>query len=154
MLFAVKLGWLPVSERTDFSSYILPALTLGLSMSAILTRMVRSSLIDVLSQDYIRTAHAKGIRPLIVYYKHALKNAMIPVITILGLQLGALLSGAFITETIFDWPGLGELLYQSIQQRNYPLVQGCVLVVAVAYVFANMMADIMYTVANPRVRLE
>lgn len=154
LLFAVKLGWLPISERTDWSSYILPALTLGLSLSAILTRLVRASLIDVLTQDYVRTAHAKGLLPRVVFFKHALKNAMIPVITILGLQLGALLSGSIITETIFDWPGLGELMYYAIQQRNYPLVQGCVLLVAVGYVFANLIADIMYTVANPRLRLE
>ena len=116
--------------------------------------MTRASLLDVLSQDYIQTAKSKGLSNFLVYMKHGLKNGLIPVITILGLQLGSLMAGTVITETIFDWPGIGELLFRGIQSRDYPLVQGCVLVIACAYVFANTMADIAYSIANPRIRLE
>lgn len=154
LLFSIHLGWFPVSERTDLSSYVLPALTLGLSLAAILSRMTRASLLDVLSQDYIQTAKSKGLSDFLVYMKHGLKNGLIPVITILGLQLGSLMAGTVITETIFDWPGIGELLFRGIQSRDYPLVQGCVLVIACAYVFANTLADIAYSIANPRIRLE
>lgn len=153
-LFAVELNLLPVSERASWDSYILPVATLGISMTAVLCRMTRASMLDVLGNEYIQTARAKGLREFTVLTKHALKNAVIPVITIVGLQLGALLSGAVIAETIFDWPGLGELMYRAIQARDYPLVQGCVLVVAFAYVSANTLADIAYSVANPKVRLE
>lgn len=154
LFFSIELGLLPVSERGGWETYILPALTLGISLSAILMRMTRASMLDVLTQDYIQTARAKGIPDLKVYMKHALKNGLIPVITILGLQLGTLMSGAVITETIFDWPGIGELLFRAIQARDYPLVQGCVLTVACVYVFANSAADIAYSIANPQVRLE
>ena len=154
MLFAIHLGWFPVSERGGIETYFLPVLTLGLTLSAILCRMTRASMIEVLTQDYIQTARSKGLSETRILLKHALKNAIIPVITIAGLQLGSLLSGAVITETIFDWPGLGELLYRAIQARDYPVVQGCVLVVALAYVLANTIADIAYSVANPRIRLE
>ncbi len=154
LFFSIHLGWFPVSERGGISSYILPSVTLGLSLAAILSRMTRASLLDVLSQDYIMTAKSKGLSNLYVYMKHALKNSLIPVITILGLQLGSLMAGTVITETIFDWPGIGELLFRGIQSRDYPLVQGCVLVIAAAYVLANTLADIAYSVANPRIRLE
>lgn len=153
-VFAVHLNILPVSERSGFDSFILPVATLGISMTAILCRMTRASMLDVLGNDYIQTARAKGLSEFAVLTKHALKNSIVPVITIVGLQLGSLLSGAVITETIFDWPGLGELLYRGIQARDYPLVQGCVLVVACAYVGANTLADIAYSIANPKVRLE
>lgn len=153
LLFAVHLGWLPVSEREGLASYVLPSLTLGLSLSAILARMTRAMMVEALSQEFIVTARAKGLGWRAVNLKHALKNAVIPVITLLGLQLGGLLAGTVITETIFDWPGLGELVYRGIQSRDYPLVQGCVLVIAVTYVLANTLADIAYTFANPRVEL-
>ena len=152
--FSIQLGLFPVSERGGPETYVLPTLTLGLALAAILTRMTRASMLDVLTQDYVRTARAKGLPDVIVYMKHALRNGLIPVITILGLQLGGLMSGAVITETIFDWPGVGELLYRAIQARDYPLVQGCVLVIACIYVFANALADIAYSAVNPQVRLE
>jgi peptide/nickel transport system permease protein len=154
MIFSLKLGWLPVSERDGFASYILPALTLGLSLSAVLTRMTRATMAEVLTQDYITTARSKGLRPATIYLKHALKNALIPVITLLALQLGGLLAGALITETIFDWPGLGELVFRAIQSRDFPLVQGCVLVIAFVYVTVNTFADIAYTFVNPRIELK
>lgn len=154
LLFALKLGWLPVSERESWVSYILPSFTLGLSLSAILTRMIRTTMAEVLTQDYITTAKSKGLDWMQIHMKHALKNALIPVITILGLQLGGLLAGTVITETIFDWPGIGELVYRAIQTRDFPLVQGCVLVIACTYVLANTLADIAYTFANPRIELK
>jgi peptide/nickel transport system permease protein len=154
LLFSVKLGWLPVGERESLSSYVLPALTLGLSLTCVLIRMTRATMAEVLRQDYITTARAKGLDWPAIYFKHALKNALIPVITILGLQLGGLLAGAVITETIFDWPGLGELVYRAIQSRDFPLVQGCVLVIALSYVGANALADIAYSLANPRIEAE
>jgi peptide/nickel transport system permease protein len=151
LLFSVKLGWLPVSGNAGPSNYVLPAITLGLGMSCVLTRMVRTTMAEVLKNDYITTARAKGLGWSAIYLKHALKNALIPVITILALQLGGLLAGAVITETIFDWPGLGELVYRGIQGRDFPLVQGCLLVIAATYVAANTIADIAYTFANPRI---
>ena len=154
LIFSIGLGLFPVSERTGWESYVLPSFTLGLALSAILMRMTRASLLDVLGQDYVQTARAKGLSEFRVQWKHALRNALIPVITILSLQLGALLSGTVITETIFDWPGLGELLYRAIQARDYPLVQGCVLVIACLYVLVNLAADFAYTLVNPQVRLE
>lgn len=154
LFFAVKLGWFPVSEREGWASYVLPSLTLGFGLSAVLTRMTRATMADVLSQEYITTAKSKGLSWPKVYFKHALKNALIPVITLLGLQLGALLAGAVITETIFDWPGLGELVYRAIQSRDFPLVQGSVLVIAATYVCANTLADLAYSLANPRIELK
>lgn len=154
LLFSVKLGWLPVSERDGAASYILPSLTLGLGLAAVLSRMTRATMAEALSQDYITTARSKGLGPLAVNLKHALKNALIPVITLLGLQLGGLLAGALITETIFDWPGLGELVFRAIQSRDFPLVQGCVLVIAFTYVLVNSFADIAYSLANPRITLK
>jgi peptide/nickel transport system permease protein len=154
LFFSVKLGWFPVSEREGISSYVLPAFTLGLGLAAVLTRMTRASMTEILSQDYMTTARSKGLPLEKIYLKHALKNALIPVITILGLQLGGLLAGALITETIFDWPGLGELVFRAIQSRDFPLVQGCVLVIATIYVFVNTLADIFYSVANPRIVLK
>ena len=150
LFFSVKLGWLPVTGNDGPSNYVLPAVTLGLGMSCVLTRMARTTMAEVLRQDYITTARAKGLSWWMVTFKHALKNALIPVITILGLQLGGLLAGAVITETIFDWPGLGELVYRGIQSRDFPLVQGCILVIAATYVAANTLADIAYVLANPR----
>ncbi len=153
LLFSIKLGWFPVSELQEPSSYVLPSLTLGLSLSAVLTRMTRASMLEVLRQNYITTARSRGLSWAVVHFRHALKNALIPVITIIGLQLGSLLAGTVITETIFDWPGIGELVYRAIQSRDYPLVQGCVLVIALTYVCTNILADIAYTLANPRLEL-
>ena len=154
LLFAIHLNWLPVNERGGLEHLILPALTLGTALAAILSRMIRSSLLEVLGEDYIRTARAKGLGERRVILKHALRNALIPVITIVGLQIGILLSGAIITEFIFDWPGLGTLLLQSIHTRNYPLVQGCILFIATVYVLVNLLTDIAYGWADPRVRLK
>lgn len=152
LLFAVQLDWLPVNERGDFSHLILPAITLGTALAALLSRMTRASLLDVLGEDYVRFARAKGLGPARVILVHALRNALIPVITVVGLQVGVLLSGAIITESIFDWPGLGSLLLEGIYQRDYPLVQGCVLVIALTYVAVNLLTDLMYGWADPRIR--
>src|ERR1700724_1407687 len=154
LLFAITAGWLPVSGAGSFANLVLPALTLGGSLAAILTRMVRTAMLEELSQDYIRTARAKGLSEHIVVYKHALRNAMIPVLTVVGLQFGALLAGAIVTETIFSWPGIGRLTIQAISNRDYALVQGCILAVGLTYVGVNLLADIASTVANPRMRGE
>ena len=153
MLFSVKLGWFPVSGREGFASLILPALTLGSALAAVLSRMIRSALLEVLNQDYIRTARAKGLMPLTVIWRHALRNALLPVTTLLGLQFGALLAGAVITEVVFAWPGIGSLTIAAIQQRDYPLVQACVLLISLSYVFVNMLTEIVYGLIDPRIRL-
>lgn len=153
-LFAVKLGWLAPSGRFEWTDIILPAFTLGAALSAILTRMVRSSVIEELGEDYVRTARAKGLSERTVIYKHVLKNGLIPVVTILGLQLGVLLAGAIITEKIFSWPGLGLLLVEDgIGKRDYRVVQGCVLVISVTYIFANSLTDMVYRWLDPRIRV-
>ena len=153
-LFAVKLGWLAPSGRFDWSDIILPAFTLGAALSAILTRMVRSSVIEELGEDYVRTARAKGLSETKVVYKHVLKNGLIPVVTILGLQLGVLLAGAIITEKIFGWPGLGLLLVEDgIAKRDYRVVQGCVLVISMTYIVANTLTDMIYRWLDPRIRV-
>lgn len=151
ILCAIKLGWLPVSGAGGIEHVILPAITMGGSMAAILTRMVRTSMLEELSQDYIRTARAKGLPERTVVYRHALRNAMIPVLTVLGLQFGALLAGAIVTETIFAWPGLGRLTIQAISNRDYYLVQGCILAIGLTYVAVNFLTDVLYSVANPRI---
>ena len=151
LLFSIYLDLLPVSERGGLEHLILPSLSLGLALSAILMRMTRASLLEVIKSDYIRTAKAKGLPIFFVYFKHALRNALIPVITIVGLQFGALITGAVITETIFDWPGIGTLFYHSIQQRNYPLVQGCILFISLSYVIVNFLTDITYSIINPKI---
>lgn len=153
LLFSFSLGWLPVSGREGPGALILPALTLGTALAAILARMLRSTLLEVLGEDFIRTARAKGLRDVQVLARHALGNAMLPVITLLGLQLGALLAGAVITEIVFSWPGLGSLTVEAIQRRDYPLLQGCVLVVSVSYVAVNSLTDLLYGWLDPRIRL-
>jgi peptide/nickel transport system permease protein len=153
-VFAVKLGWLPAYGREYPESTILPAVTLGAALSALLTRMVRSSVIEELGEDYVRTARAKGLNERHVLYKHVLKNGLIPVVTILGLQLGVLLAGAIITEKIFNWPGVGLLLIDDgISKRDYRLVQGCVLVISVTYILANTLTDMVYRWLDPRIRV-
>lgn len=154
LIFSLWLGWTPVSGRTDWSSYLLPAITLGTALAAVLSRMVRSSLLEVLSEDYVRTAYAKGLSPLVVLWRHALRNAWLPVLTLLGLQFGALLGGAVITETVFAWPGIGSLLVEAIQRRDYPVVQGTVLVISLTYVLINTLTDLAYRWLDPRIRLE
>ncbi|MGA2697697.1 MAG: ABC transporter permease [Terriglobales bacterium] len=152
LFFSIKLGWLPVSGAGSFANLVLPALTMGGALAAILTRMVRTSMLEELSQDYIRTARAKGLPERTVVYRHALRNAMIPVITVLGLQFGALLAGAIVTETIFSWPGIGRLTVTAIGNRDYYLVQGCILAIGLTYVAVNFLTDFLYSVANPRIR--
>jgi len=152
LVFSLWLGWTPVSGREGPASLILPALTLGTSLAAILARMVRSSVLEVLGEDYIRTARAKGLSPAAVLWGHALRNAWLPVLTLVGLQLGGLLGGAVITETVFAWPGVGSLLVEAIQGRDYPVVQGCVLLISLAYVLVNTGTDLVYAWVDPRIR--
>jgi ABC-type dipeptide/oligopeptide/nickel transport system permease component len=154
LVFSVMLGWLPVSGRGGVSHLILPAFTLGAALAAILTRMVRTSVIEELSADYVRTARAKGLSEPAVLFRHAFRNALIPILTILGLQFGTLLAGTIVTETIFSWPGIGHLAVTAIVSRDYPLLQGCILFIAFSYVLVNLLTDFIYSVADPRVRLE
>ena len=154
LVFSIEAGWLPVSGRGGIGHLILPAATLGAALAAILTRMVRGSMIEELSSDYVRTARAKGITETAVLFRHAFPNALIPVITILGLQFGSLLAGTIVTETIFSWPGIGRLAVQAISARDYPLLQGCILLIAVSYVAVNLLTDLVYAVVDPRVRLQ
>ncbi|RRQ20096.1 nickel ABC transporter permease [Thiohalobacter thiocyanaticus] len=153
LLFSVWLGWLPVSGRESPGALILPALTLGMSLAAVLSRMVRSSVLEVLGEDFIRSAYARGLSTRQVLTRHALPNALLPVITVLGLQLGTLLAGAVITEVVFGWPGLGSLTIEAIQSRDYPLVQVCVLLISLSYVLVNMLTDLLYAWIDPRIRL-
>ena len=152
ILVSIKLGWLPVSGAGDLAHLVLPAVTMGAALAAILTRMVRTSMLEELNQDYIRTARAKGLPERIVVYKHALRNAMIPVLTLIGLQFGALLAGAIVTEKLFSWPGIGQLTVSAIENRDYPLLQGCILGIGLTYVLVNLATDVMYMVINPRIR--
>jgi ABC-type dipeptide/oligopeptide/nickel transport system permease component len=152
LIFAIKLGWLPVSGSGSLAHFVLPAITMGGALAAILTRMVRTSMLEELGQDYIRTARSKGLSERSVIYGHALRNAMIPVITVLGLQFGALLAGAIVTETIFSGPGVGRLTIQAISNRDYYLVQGCILAIGLTYVAVNFLTDLLYTSPNPRIR--
>ncbi len=152
LLVSIKLGWLPVSGAGSFAHLILPAITMGSALAAILTRMVRTSMLEELGQDYIRTARAKGLPERVVVYRHALRNAMVPVLTVLGLQFGALLTGTIVTETIFSWPGIGRLTIQAIGNRDYYLVQGCILAIGLTYIAVNFLTDLMYSIANPRIR--
>jgi len=152
LVFAVWLGWLPVSGMDEPTSIILPALTLGFGLSAILTRMTRTSLLEVLNEDFIRTARAKGLSERTVIVRHALRAALLPIVTIVGLQMGSLLAGTVITETIFSWDGIGRLLVESIEKRDYPVTQACVLAVALSYVVINFLTDIAYRFVDPRMR--
>jgi peptide/nickel transport system permease protein len=152
LFFAIKLGLLPVSGSGTFAHLVLPAITMGGALAAILTRMVRTSMLEELGHDYVRTARAKGLPERTVVYRHALRNAMLPIITVLGLQFGALLAGAIVTEKIFSWPGIGRLTIDAIGNRDYFLVQGCILAIGLTYVLVNFMTDLLYSVANPRIR--
>lgn len=152
--FAVELGWLPVSGRGTLAHLVLPAFSLGLALAAILARMTRASLLDELNELYVRAARARGVSRTASIASHALRNSLVPLLTIIALQLGAVLTGAVITETIFAWPGVGRLLIQSIGFRDYPMVQGCILLIAVTYVTVNLVTDLMYGVLDPRIRYE
>ncbi len=152
LVFSIELGWLPVSGRAGLDSVVLPALTLGLGMAGILVRLTRATMLAALREDWIRTARAKGLPEWRVFALHALRSALPPVVTVAGLQAGALLAGAIITETIFAWPGLGRLVVQAIDARDYPLVQGCVLAIAFTYLLMNTAADLLHRVLDPRLR--
>lgn len=154
IVFSLWLGWFPVSGGEGFASVVLPAITLGTALAAILSRMVRATLLETLHEDYVRTARAKGLSETAVIWRHAMRNALLPVITVLGLQLGTLLGGAVITEVVFSWPGLGQLTIESIQRRDYPVVQACVLLISLFYVVVNTLTDLVYGWLDPRVRLE
>ena len=154
IVFAVELGWLPVSGRGTLAHLVLPAVSLGLALSALLARMTRASLLEELGELYVRAARARGVSPTAAVLGHAMRNSLIPLVTIVALQFGAVLTGAVITETIFAWPGIGRLLIQSIGFRDYPMVQGCILLIAVTYVTVNLITDVMYGVLDPRIRLE
>lgn len=154
LLFSVKLGLLPPSGFGDPAHLILPALTLGAALAAILTRLVRTSVLEELHQDYVKTARAKGLNERTVLYRHVLRNSLIPVVTIVGLQFGVLLGGAIITERIFNWPGIGTLTIEAIAARDYPLVQGCLLVIALTYIVVNTATDLLYRVLDPRIKVE
>jgi ABC-type dipeptide/oligopeptide/nickel transport system permease component len=160
LIFSVSLGWLPVSGASsggahgviDWHYLVLPSIAMGASLAAILTRMVRTAMLEELGQDYIRTARAKGLSEAAVVCRHALPNALVPIITVVGLQFGALLAGAIVTEKIFSWPGLGRLMVDSISNRDYALVQGCLLSIGLTYVLVNLLTDLVYRWVNPRMR--
>lgn len=154
LVFALWLGWLPVSGMENGASILLPALTLGFGLAAILTRMTRASLLEVLNEDFVRTARAKGLDESTVILRHALRAALLPVVTVVGLQMGSLLAGTVITETVFAWDGIGRLLVESIEKRDYPVTQACVLVIALSYVLVNLGTDLLYARLDPRVRLD
>jgi len=154
IVFAVELGWLPVSGRGTLAQLVLPAVTLGAPLAAVLARTTRVSVIDELRELYVMAARARGVSRMRAVLKHAFRNSLIPIVTVLGLQLGAVLTGAVITETIFAWPGVGRLLIQSISFRDYPLVQGCILLIALTYVSMNLLTDLAYGLLDPRIRYE
>ena len=154
ILFAIELGWLPVSGRGGLEHLVLPAISLGAALAAILARMTRATLLEELREQYVQAARARGVSRFRSIVRHAFRNSLIPVVTLIGLQFGAVLTGAVITETIFAWPGIGRLLIQSIGFRDYPLVQGCILLIAVTYVGVNLLTDLVYGVLDPRIRYE
>jgi peptide/nickel transport system permease protein len=154
IVFSVELGWLPVSGRGTLAHLVLPAVTLGAPLAAVLARMTRASVIEELRELYVLAARARGVSPMRAVLGHAFRNSLIPIVTVLGLQFGAVLTGAVITETIFAWPGVGRLLIQSISFRDYPLVQGCILLIAVTYVAMNLLTDLVYGLLDPRIRYE
>jgi peptide/nickel transport system permease protein len=154
LLFSIGFGILPVSGREGFASLILPALSIGGAFAAFTTRMVRGSMLEEIQQDYVRTARAKGLSERVVLFRHALRNGLIPVLTVIGLQMGAMMAGAMIIETIFSWPGIGRLTIQAIFARDYPLAQGCILAISLTYIFINLITDILYSAVDPRIRYD
>ncbi len=153
LIFSVQLGWLPVSEMGNWKSFILPALTMGTPLAAALSRITRNSMLDTLKEDFVRTARAKGCHEPRVILKHTFRNASLPLVTVVGLQFGVLMAGAIITEKVFDWPGLGSLLVEGINTRDYPVVQGCVLFFSGSYLIVNLLTDLTYSLVDPRIRL-
>jgi ABC-type dipeptide/oligopeptide/nickel transport system permease component len=154
LLFSVYLDWFPLSGKGTWLHLVLPAITLGTPSAAVISRMTRSSLVEILEQDYIRTARAKGLAEFAVINIHAIRNALIPVVTVIGLQLGYLLGGAVITETVFAWPGIGRLVVQSILARDFPVVQAAVLILAITFVVLNLLTDLLYSLLDPRISLK
>lgn len=154
LLFSVRLGWLPAAGRGGPINLILPSVTLAASSVALVARFTRSTMLEVMRQDYVNTARAKGVRQSTVVMRHALRNALIPIVTIIGLRFGALLSGAVLTENVFAWPGVGRLMVESISARDYPVVQGAVLMLALAFVVINLVVDLLYGVVNPRIQYD
>lgn len=154
LLFSVHLGWLPATGAETWRHLILPAFTLGVASTAIIARMTRSSMLEVIRLDYVRTAWAKGLTERVVVLRHALKNALIPVVTVIGLQMGLLLGGAVLTEIVFAWPGIGRLLVDAILARDYPVIQGVVLVIAAMFILVNLVVDIIYVYLDPRIRYQ
>jgi ABC-type dipeptide/oligopeptide/nickel transport system permease component len=154
LFFSITLGILPVSGRDGFLNLILPAVSVGSAFAAFTTRMVRGSMLEEIQQDYVRTARAKGLSKRVVLFHHALRNGLIPVLTVVGLQMGAMMAGAIIIETIFSWPGLGRLTIQAINARDYPLAQGCILAISLTYIFINLITDLLYSVVDPRIRYD
>ncbi len=154
ILFAVRLGWLPVSGTGGLSHLVLPAVTLGAALSAILARMTRASVLEELRELYVLAARARGVSAIRAVVRHAFRNSLIPIVTIIGLQFGAVLTGTIITETIFAWPGIGRLLIQAISFRDYPLVQGCILFISITYVAMNLLTDLTYGLLDPRIRYD
>jgi peptide/nickel transport system permease protein len=163
LVFSIALGWLPVSGSGPGSGFaalwqggwrylVLPAIAMGASLAAILTRMIRTAILEELHQDYIRTARAKGLSERRILYRHALPNALVPIVTVVGLQFGALLAGAIVTETLFSWPGLGRMVVTAISGRDYALVQGSLLAIGITYVLVNLLTDLAYRWVNPRMR--
>lgn len=152
--FSVKLGWLPLLGASSWKSFILPSITLAVLPMAVIARMTRSSMIEVMSQDYIRTAYAKGVAPRSIYWSHALRNALIPIITIVGLNFGSLIGGAVVTESVFNWPGIGRLLVDAVRYRDYPVIQGVTLVAVTGVVMMNFLAEMLIALLNPKIRLD
>ncbi|OUN01679.1 MAG: peptide ABC transporter permease [Firmicutes bacterium ZCTH02-B6] len=154
LLFSLHLGWFPTAGHGTWRHLVLPSITLGLSSAAIIARMTRSSMLEVLRQDYVRTARAKGVPERGVVLRHAFRNALIPVVTVMGLQFGNLLGGAVLTETVFAWPGIGRLMVGAITARDYPVVQGAVLTVAVGFILINLLVDVLYAYIDPTIRYD
>lgn len=152
--FSVELGWLPLLGASSWQSYILPSVTLAVLPTAVIARMTRSSMIEVLGQDYVRTARAKGLPKREVYWSHALRNALIPIVTIVGLNFGGLIGGAVVTESVFNWPGIGRLMVDSVRYRDYPVIQGVALVAVFGVVIVNLLAELLIAILNPRIRFE
>ena len=152
--FSVQLGWLPLLGASSWRSFILPSITLAVLPTAVIARMTRSSMIEVMSQDYIRTAYAKGVAPQTIYWSHALRNALIPIITIVGLNFGSLVGGAVVTESVFNWPGIGRFLVDAVRYRDYPVIQGVTHVAVTGVVVMNLLAERMFAVLNPKIRFD
>nr|WP_315297692.1 ABC transporter permease [Raoultella terrigena] len=152
--FSVKLGWLPLLGAEGWKSYILPSVCLGIFPMAVMSRMTRSSMVDVLGEDYIRTARAKGLAPFYVYFKHALRNALIPIVTIIALNFGSLIGGAVVTESVFNWPGIGRYLVDSVRYRDYPVIQGVTMITVASVVVMNLVGEMIIARINPKIRFD